>query len=153
VVVGSSVTAELTLINHNDCGLAYELFVRQTVDESVASRFVDSICTLEIEKPLGHVEARSRRQVRVRLRPIRLISYQFVIEYRIVYDNEPKSEFVKTSEPDEASAQQQQREVLCYMTASGVYPKLNITDIKGLGSVSSLNKDYLWKLLSINEYL
>jgi hypothetical protein len=157
VVVGGSVTTEITVVNNNDCRLNYELFVKQSVDESVANRFVDAICVLEIESPIGHVEARSRRQVRVRLRPIRLINYQFVVEYRIVYENEAErdqSEFLKTSEVNTISNEspRNQKEVLCYMTANGVYPKLNITDIKGLGSVSSLNKDYLWKLLSINEY-
>ena len=155
VVVGSSVTSEITMINNNDCSLNFELFVKQVVEDSVQNRFVDNICVLEIEKLVGHVEARSRSQVRCRLRPIRLINYQFIIEYRIVYENEDereKNEFLKSPDDENINeSPRNQREILCYMTANGVYPKLNITDIKGLGSVSSLNKDYLWKLLSINE--
>lgn len=146
VIVGSSVTGEITVINNNDCSLDFELSVRQTVDETLSNRFVDSICTLEIENPKNHIEARSKCRVRCRLRPIRLINYQFTIDYKILYQNESTEE---TAQDQETA--NEQKEILCYMTANGVYPKLNITDIKGLGSAATLNKDYLWKLLSINE--
>ena len=147
VVVGSSVSTEIVLINNNDCNLDFELSVRQSVDESLYCKEAD-ICILELESSTGHIEARSKRVIRCRLRPIRLINYQFTIEYRIVYPNEEKNEFLKEERND---SPRNQKEILCYMTATGVFPKLSITDIKGLGSTSSLSKDYLWKILSVNE--
>lgn len=148
VVVGSSISTEVVVINNNDCSLDFELFVKQTTDESVSNKAIDSICILEFENTIGHVEARSRSTIRCRLRPIRLINYQFTIEYRIIYPNE-SSEFLRAE--SDRDTPKSQREILGYMTASGVFPKLTITDIKALGSASNLNKDYLWKLLSINE--
>jgi hypothetical protein len=50
-----------------------------------------------------------------------------------------------------ATSVSERRDVLCYLTANGVFPKLKVIDIKGLGSSSSLSKDYMWKLLSVNE--
>ncbi len=83
VVVGSSVSQEITVINNNDCPLDYELSVRQSSGDAASA--VSDLCALELEEPLGRVEARSRQVVRCRLRPTRLVSYQFTVEYRIVY--------------------------------------------------------------------
>jgi hypothetical protein len=44
------------------------------------------------------------------------------------------------------------REVFCYMTASGVYPKMRIKDIKCSGSAATLSQDYFWKLLSVDQF-
>ncbi len=156
VIVGSSVTNEITIVNNNDCSLDFELFVKQSTEENLSNRFLDQICILELEERKGHVEARSRCQIRCRLRPIRLISYQFTIEYKILYENEERPQSVKSTKDlsnteNQKDSPRNQREILCYMTANGVYPKINITDIKGFGSAASLNKDYLWKLLSISE--
>ena len=147
VIVGSSISSEVVLVNNNDCDLDYELFVRQSMEESEATKFKSGIVELELESNTGRIQARSKTTIRCRLRPTRLISYQFTIEYQIVYPNEKADD---DSEVDSNSSRTL-REVLCYMTASGVYPKLKINDIKALGSASNLSKDYLWKLLSINE--
>lgn len=148
VIVGSSVTSEITVINNNDCPMDYELFVKQTSDDPLADKTVCGICVLEIEKPIGHVEARSRATVRCRLRPTRLISYQFTIEYRIIYPNEEEPAGSDRTNPD---TPRNVRETFCYMTANGVYPKLKVNDIKCLGSASTLSQDYFWRLLSIDQ--
>lgn len=159
VIVGSSETSELTLINNNDCALDFELIIKQTTDETLSCKTLDGVCVLEfvdmiaanssepsadrtprLNSVRGHIEARSKLNVRCRLRPTRLINYQFSIEYRILYKDSEK----KLTSND-------RREVLCYMTAVGVYPKFNVSDIKALGSAANLNKDFLWRLLSINE--
>lgn len=168
VIVGSSISSELIVINNNDCSLDFEIFVKQTTDDSLANKSLDNHCILEFENSSGHIEARSKLTIRCRLRPVRLINYQFTIEYKILYPNDRE-----LAETEIAS-----KEILCYMvtnkyyillfsdekslkiyeiyhilfkTTVGVYPKLNITDIKALGSASNLNKDYLWRLLCVNE--
>lgn len=152
VIVGSSVSQEITVINNNDCPLDYELFVKQTSDED---RTCNELCVLEIEEPVGHVEARSRQIVRCRLRPTKLISYQFTVEYRIIYPNEAEAD---RNDKRPVSADQNPdtprdvKELLCYMTANGVYPKMKIKDIKCIGSASTLSQDYFWKLLSIDHF-
>ncbi len=148
VIVGSSVSTEVVVINNNDCSLDYELFIKQTSDESLSSKAINDICVLEFETPVGHVEARSKQIVRCRLRPTRLINYQFTIEYRIIYPNE--STFINHLNASLESPKNA-RELFCYMSANGVYPKLKINDIKCLGAASSLSQDYFWKLLSINQ--
>lgn len=149
VIVGSSISCEMTIINNNDCPLDYELFIKQTSDEALSNKSLLDVCVLEFETPIGHVEARSRQIVRCRLRPTRLITYQFTIEYKITYPED------KTSEENETAfnptSPKSTQETLCYMTANGVYPKLKINDIKCVGAASSLSQDYFWKLLSINQ--
>lgn len=147
VIIGSSISNEIVIINNNDCRLDFELFIKQTTDNVENNNYNNSdICVLELEKSTSYVEARSRCIIRCRFRPVRLVNYQFSIEYKIIYPNED-FEFVK-AEGDSAKST---KETLCYMTANGVYPKMAIKDIKGLGSVSNITKDYLWKLISVNE--
>lgn len=143
IIVGSSVSSELVLINNNDCDMDFELFVKQSTDENVFNKSYNGV--LELDEFTGRVKARSRHTIRCRLRPTKLTNYQFTIEYKIVY----LSSYEENIETKESPTNQ--KEVLCYMTANGVYPKLTITDIKGLGSASSLSKDYIWKILSIKE--
>jgi hypothetical protein len=147
VIVGSSISSEITILNNNDCYLDFELSVKQTVDESLANNAANDICILELEKTSGHIDARSSLIIRCRLRPTRLINYQFTVEYRIIYPNENKL----SQDLDSKETSNEQKEILCYLSANGVYPKLRINDIKTLGSASSLSKDFFWKLLSINQ--
>lgn len=119
VIIGSSVSTEIVVINNNDCRLDFELFVKQTVDDVTINKGTDSICVLELEETIAHVEARSRCTVRCRFRPVRLVNYQFTIEYRIIYPNE-KSEFLKAE--SDRDTPKSLKEILCYMTANGVYP-------------------------------
>lgn len=158
VIVGSSVTSHITVINNNDCALDFEIFIKQNIDAGVSSKKLDDMCVLDIldlddelneaansqettrSKPLrAHIEARSKLNLRCRIRPTRLINYYFTIEYRILYLNSGEME------------NRNSREVLCHISAVGVYPKLNVSDIKAIGSASNLSKDFLWRILSINE--
>lgn len=158
VIVGSSVTSHITVINNNDCALDFEIFIKQNTDVGVSSKKLDDLCVLDIldlddelneapnsqetarSKPLrAHIEARSKLNLRCRIRPTRLINYYFTIEYRILYLNETEN--------------RNSREVLCQVSAVGVYPKLNVSDIKAIGSASNLSKDFLWRILSVNEYI
>lgn len=147
VIVGSSISSEITILNNNDCHLEFELFVKQTVDESLSNNLANDLCILELEQMNGHVEARSKLSIRCRLRPTRLINYQFTVEYRIIYPNEK----IEQNDATNTDTPRDHKEILCYLTANGVFPKLRINDIKSLGSASSLSKDFFWKLLSINQ--
>ena len=180
IIVGSSISSELVIINNNDCNMDFELFLKQTTDD--VNKSFNNVCILELEKSTANVKARSRCVIRCRVRPTKLISYQFTVEYRIIYPNENKVEngqdeihsetysdvLNKNIEEQDielnnnninynktmASAinnNNNKREVLCYMTANGVYPKLTIVDLKATGAASNLSKDFLWKLLSIKE--
>ena len=147
VIIGSSISNEIVIMNNNDCRLDFELFIKQTTDNVANNNYNNSdICVLELEKSIGYVEARSKCTIRCRFRPVRLVNYQFSIEYKIIYPNE-NTEFVRA----ESDTPKSTKEILCYMTANGVYPKMAIKDIKGIGSVSNISKDYLWKLVSVNE--
>ena len=138
VVVGGSASSEIILINNNDCALDFELYVTQTVDENSANKYKDDPCIIELEAYDGNIEARSRKILPCRIRPARVINYQFIIEYKIVY-------------PNDDEADMSSKEVLCQLIANGVYPKIHVTDIKAIGSASNLSKDYLWRLFSIDS--
>ena len=137
IVVGSSLSSEVVLVNNNDCALDYELFVKQSVNENSAN-FKHDKCILELEETSGSIEARSRKVIRCRVRPIRVIQYQFTVEYKIIYPN---------SEEDTSRSK---NELLCNIIANGVYPKLSVVDVKAVGSASNLSKDYLWRLFSLD---
>jgi hypothetical protein len=139
VVVGDSATSDIILINNNDCALDFELYVNQTVDENSANKYKDDPCILELDALAGSIEARSKKIIPCRIRPARVINYQFTVEYKIIYPNESDSPRVES-----------QHEVLCQMIANGVFPKIAVTDIKAIGSASNLSKDYLWRLFSID---
>jgi hypothetical protein len=182
IIVGSSISSELVIINNNDCNMDFELFIKQTTDD--VNKAFNNVCILELEKYKANVKARSRCVIRCRVRPTKLICYQFTVEYRIIYPNENKVENgqeeilseaysdVLNKNIDEQNTElmnnninynktiasvnnnnnnNNKREVLCYMTANGVYPKLAIVDLKATGAASNLSKDFLWKLLSIKE--
>lgn len=154
IVVGSSETFEISLMNSNDCALDYELYVKQTVDENSANKYREDPCILELSEIKGSIEARSKKAISCRVRPARVISYQFTIEYKIIYPNEIEpsdSILTQRSEPESTDgAKTTQGDILCYLIANGVYPKLSVTDIKAIGSASNLSKDYLWRLFSID---
>ena len=140
VIVGSSATTDIVICNNNDCSLNFELRVKQTIEGSSASPLdKNEFCVLELQTDKGAIDARAKFLVKCRIRPTRLVNYQFTVAYKVNYNNE------------ETNDKSSQFENLCYLTVSGVYPKLTITDVKGLGSASGLSKDYLWKILSINE--
>jgi cilia- and flagella-associated protein 65 len=155
----------MILINNNDCDLNFELFVRQEGSDSSDSFFKNTLCILEFESYSGVVAARSKYIMRCRLRPTKIMNYQFVIEYRIVYPNETteiQENVIDNNEKSDRTdsgthlsstneSKNDNKEVLSYMTLSGVYPKLSIIDVKALGVAANLSKDYLWKLLSLND--
>lgn len=151
IIVGNSVSSEIVLYNNNDCNLDFKVYVKQRTEENLASKVLDDVCVLELETYKGHIQARSKFVIRCRIRPTRVIGYQFTVEYQIHYPNEKLENVVTLNDLNDLSSPRNQKEILCYLTANGVYPKLTITDIKALGPASNLSKDYLWKLLSINE--
>ena len=138
VVVGGSASSEIVLINNNDCALDYDLQVNQTVDENSANKYKDDPCILELEETHGSIEARSKKIIPCRIRPARVINYQFTVEYKIIYPNDDEKV-------------ESQYEVLCQLIANGVFPKIRVTDIKALGSASNLSKDYLWRLFAVDS--
>lgn len=159
IIIGGSSTSEIVICNNNDCGLSYELNVKQLIDESSnsgsSSKGNDQhsdYCILELDSLKGRIEGRAKHVVRCRIRPTRLVNYQFTVEYKIIYTNEEEDEKRPIDlDNHNPPSPPNQFETLCYLSATGVYPKLTITDVKGLGSASNLSKDYLWKILSINE--
>lgn len=49
-----------------------------------------------------------------------------------------------------------EKQPLCQVTATGVYPSICITDACGTGSASGISKLFLWRLFSLealNQYL
>jgi hypothetical protein len=161
IIVGSSVTNEICLINNSDCILDYELFVRQKANENSANQYTYDPCIIELDHYIGQLEAKSRKTIRFRLRPVRVNNYQFTIEYRIIYPNERSKDdnqsgdvtvntTAETDYLDLLTNDKKKCEALCTMIASCVYPKLSVVDVKAIGPASNLSKDYLWHLFSID---
>jgi hypothetical protein len=160
IIVGSSVTNEMILVNNSDCVLDYELFVRQKADENSANNYAYDPCIIELDHYVGQLEAKSRKVVRFRIRPVRINNYQFTFEYRIIYPNEQDNDdsgatfdlmnHTTSTDYDLISSEKKKFEPLCSMIASCVYPKLSVVDVKAVGPASNLSKDYLWHLFSID---
>nr|XP_034983136.1 cilia- and flagella-associated protein 65 isoform X1 [Zootoca vivipara] len=143
ILVGSTQSCEFAFFNNGACCLKYILSVEQLITgpcdpEEVAS---DSLA-IELDHYKGTIPARGKIFVRGIIRPTRQLRYIWTIYYAI---STPK-----------AANPLGEKQLLCQVTATGVYPSICITDACGTGSASGISKLFLWRLFSLerlNQYL
>lgn len=138
VIVGSSGTRYVTLMNDSNCSLHYSLSLQQSIDGPYPEQQTqyDSMA-LELESMEGVLPARSRHTIQVTVRPTRRVCYQWSISYRLIT---PQGMY---SHPEPQH--------LCHLLATGVYPTLAVSDARCYGSSASLSKTQLWHLFSLDQ--
>ncbi|KAH0621232.1 hypothetical protein JD844_022312 [Phrynosoma platyrhinos] len=143
ILVGSTRSCEVTLFNNGTCSLQYVLSVEQMITgpcdpEEVAS---DPLA-ITLDHYKGTVAARGKIFLRATLKPARQLHYSWTISYAI---STPK-----------ATTPLGEKQSVCCVTATGIYPSICITDACGTGSARGISKLHLWRLFSLdtlNQYL
>ncbi|NWY48334.1 CFA65 protein, partial [Sylvia atricapilla] len=146
VLVGDQKSCSIVLLNDGICTLNYILSVEQLI---TGARNPEEVCSdplaLELEHSQGTIPARSKAFVQIKVRPARRLRYTWSIKYAIC-----------TPKAADLASTKKERQPLCCIVATGVYPTLRITDACTTGIASSISKLHLWKLFSLdtlNEFL
>ena len=141
IVVGSSETRYITLVNDSNCSLHYRLDVGQTISGPYAEEQTQlDACALELDRTEGVLPARSKHVIEARARPSRRVYYQWVISYQLL-----------TPEGRPAPSSPTESQHLCHILATGVYPALTVTDAHCYGSAIGISKKQLWALFSLDD--
>ncbi|KAM6460479.1 cilia- and flagella-associated protein 65 isoform 1-T2 [Liasis olivaceus] len=143
ILVGSTQSCNLVLFNNGTCCLKYIISVEQTIvgpcdPEEVAS---DPLA-IDLDHYKGTVSARGKIFLQATLKPARRLRYNWTIHCAI-------------STPKAANTLGEKQSVCCVI-ATGIYPSICIIDACGTGSASGISKLHLWRLFSmdtLNQYL
>ncbi|CAH1790082.1 unnamed protein product [Owenia fusiformis] len=142
VVVGSSATQNIVLVNTSNCSLHYKLDVEQNVTGDVPDEVInDDSIALQLDRSFGILPARSKVTVIGTVRPMRRLCYQFAISYQLITSQEGNN-----IDPELSEAQH-----LCHILAMGVFPVMSITDARCYGSAIGISKKQLWNLFSLDN--
>ncbi|XP_071942190.1 cilia- and flagella-associated protein 65-like [Antedon mediterranea] len=142
IVVGTAVTTGMTLVNLGDCGLHYRLLVEQNLDGSNWDEtMADDQPAVELNITQDILPARSERKIFATVRPVRRVDYTFRVYYQILMPDG-----IEAGVPIE-----NEKQLLCELSTTGVYPSLAITDARCSGSASGVSKARLWSLLSLDN--
>ncbi|XP_061081714.1 cilia- and flagella-associated protein 65 [Conger conger] len=141
LLAGSCQSCDLPLVNNGPCPLSFSLEVKQCIVGPGQEDSGREALALQLDSPRGTVPARSRMVLRSRVRLAHRAQYCWTISYRIL-----------SSSGSELAGPQ----YLCEVKAEGVFPVLQVTDVRGSGGVEGLSKLQLWGLFSLdplNAYL
>ncbi|XP_066477298.1 cilia- and flagella-associated protein 65 [Tiliqua scincoides] len=143
ILVGSTQSCELVLFNSGPCSLKYVLSVEQmTTGPCDPEEVAADPLAIELDHYKGTVAARGKVYLHATLRPARQMHYNWTISYTIPT--------FKATDP------LGEKQSVCFVSATGIYPSICITDACGTGSVSGISKLHLWRLFSLetlNKYL
>ncbi|KAG9271575.1 cilia- and flagella-associated protein 65 isoform X1 [Astyanax mexicanus] len=142
VLVGGCKSFEIPLMNNGSCAISFSLTALQSITSPrFSNEALEDHVVLEMDNVKGTIPARCRLMISATVRPVRRAQYCWTIYYQIhnvsgLVVGEPCS--------------------LCQVQAEGVYPTLEVTDVRSSGSVEGLSKLQLWQLFSLdslNTYL
>ncbi|XP_048049329.1 LOW QUALITY PROTEIN: cilia- and flagella-associated protein 65 [Megalobrama amblycephala] len=142
VLVESCKSFEVPLLNDSPCAVSYFLTTQQSVtDTGLLEDMTQDPLVLEMDNVKGTIPAECRLPIRCTVRPARRAHYCWTISYHILsasgsVEGEPQS--------------------ICHVQAEGVYPILEVMDVRSCGSVEGLSKLQLWRLFNLdalNTYL
>ncbi|XP_077011288.1 cilia- and flagella-associated protein 65 isoform X7 [Tamandua tetradactyla] len=137
VLVNSTQSRSLVILNSGNCTLYYHLFLEQSnpkVDGS--DPFV-----LQLERTEGSMPPRSQDNINLTACPKHRFQYSWTISYSLL------------SHRDNKAGEKQE---LCHVTLSAVYPLLSVLDVCSMGSAEGITRKHLWHLFSLdtlNSYL
>ncbi|KAK7168813.1 hypothetical protein R3I93_004958 [Phoxinus phoxinus] len=142
VLVESCKSFEVSLLNDSPCAVSYSLTTQQSVtDTGLLEDMTQDPLVLEMENVKGTIPADCRLPIRCTVRPARRAHYCWTISYHILnasgsVGGEPQS--------------------ICHVQAEGVYPTMEVMDVRSCGNVEGLSKLQLWRLFNLdalNTYL
>ncbi|XP_067299570.1 cilia- and flagella-associated protein 65 [Pseudorasbora parva] len=142
VLVESCKSFEVPLLNSSLCAVSYSLTTQQSItDTGLLEDMTQDPLVLEMENVKGTIPANCRLPIRCTVRPARRAHYCWTISYHIL------------NASDSVGGEPQS---ICLIQAEGVYPTLEVMDVRRCGSVEGLSKLQLWRLFNLdalNTYL
>ncbi|XP_055727921.1 cilia- and flagella-associated protein 65 isoform X2 [Salvelinus fontinalis] len=138
VLVGDCRSFEVPLINNGSCSVSFCLAVQQSLldpglPENTQKK--DPVA-LELDSVRGTIPARSRLLIRSTVRPARRTRYCWDLTYQTL---------------SSAGSVLDAPQPLCQVQGEGVFPTLEVTDVRCSGSVEGLSKLQIWSLFSLGH--
>ncbi|KAK2171090.1 hypothetical protein NP493_1104g03028 [Ridgeia piscesae] len=85
IMVGSTISKELVLLNDGQCSLHYKLHVEQSIDNTFnSSQFNTDPVGLQLEWQYGVLAARSKCSIGCLVRPVRRLFYKWTVHYQLL---------------------------------------------------------------------
>ncbi|KAA0715982.1 Cilia- and flagella-associated protein 65 [Triplophysa tibetana] len=136
VLVGSCKSFDVPLLNNSSCAFSYCLSAKQTITVTdLPEDMTQDPLVLEMENVKGTIPAHCRLQVRCTVKLACRAHHCWTIGYYIINASGSVSE-----EPQS----------VCQVQAEGVYPTLEVTDVRSCGSVERLSKLQLWHFFNLD---
>uniref|UniRef100_A0A8C3S3X0 Coiled-coil domain containing 108 n=1 Tax=Chelydra serpentina TaxID=8475 RepID=A0A8C3S3X0_CHESE len=146
ILVGGLQSCDLVLLNNGTCSLSYILHVEQMITGPCdPEEVLSDPLALELDHYKGVIPARSKAIVQVTVSPARQLHYSWSFSYTV---STPKA-----LDPANTLGE---RQALCCVVATGVYPSVCVTDVCAAGSARGISKLHLWRLFALetlNQYL
>nr|XP_056708024.1 cilia- and flagella-associated protein 65 [Euleptes europaea] len=143
ILVGRTQSCELVLLNNGACSLKYILSVEQTITGPCdPEEFANDPLAITLDHYRGTIPARGKILLQAVLSLVHRLHYTWTVFYAL--------STVKAMEP------LVEKQPVCRVTATGIYPSICVTDVCGTGSARGINKLHLWRLFSLetlNRYL
>ncbi|CAB1346896.1 unnamed protein product [Coregonus sp. 'balchen'] len=146
VLVGDCRSFEVPLINNGSCSVSFCLAVQQSLldpglsentQKDTVGPVVNSFTpVLELDTVSGTIPARSRLLIRSTVRPARRTRYCWDLTYQTL---------------SSAGSVLDGPQPLCQVRGEGVFPTLEVTDVRCSGSMDGLSKLQLWSLFSLGH--
>ncbi|KAF6113167.1 cilia and flagella associated protein 65 [Phyllostomus discolor] len=137
VVVNGEQSRLLAILNEGNCILHYRLFLEQCSPEGAS----DEALALRLDHTEGSMPPRSQATICLTACPNRRSQYSWTISYSLL------------SHRDNKAGEKQE---LCHVFLTAVYPTLSIRDACSMGSAEGIARRHLWRLFSLdvlNSYL
>nr|XP_019597442.1 PREDICTED: cilia- and flagella-associated protein 65 [Rhinolophus sinicus] len=133
VMVNSQQSRLLVLLNEGNCTLHYHLFLEQCSPEGISN---DPLA-LQLDRTEGKMPPRSQDTICLTACPKHRFQYSWTISYSLL------------SHRDNTVGEKQE---LCRVFLTAVYPLLSILDACSMGSAQGITRKHLWHLFSLDTF-
>ncbi|XP_072300067.1 cilia- and flagella-associated protein 65 [Eucyclogobius newberryi] len=136
VMVRNSQAISIAVTNNSPCTISFCVTAEQTLKdkELVHNPNIDQ-CALQFHNERVTIVSNSTVLLQSTFTPPVKAQYQWIISYQKINANGSMSPAT----------------FLCEVRAKGVYPTIQMTDVRGSGSLSQFSKMHLWTLLSLDH--
>jgi hypothetical protein len=158
LLVGQPTTQDLVLMNNGSCDLTYHLSLAieeqgewVPLDNANATKKKEYGKLINLSNANGFIASKGKAYSKISVKPLALASYRFKVLYNTT--NRPVTRPITAwNNPDSRLAEQlvltkPTPEALCLVKARGVYPLLQVADIR---SENRSQRD-LWERFSLSE--
>ncbi|XP_062391076.1 cilia- and flagella-associated protein 65 [Sardina pilchardus] len=136
MLAGGCKSFEVPVVNNGSCPVSFSISVQQSITNpcSEEQAYDDDPSALQLDVQSGVVPARSRLLLRCTITLPRRALYCWDLSYHTLNAH---GRALGDAQP------------LCQVRGQGVFPTLEVTDVRGSGAAEGLSKLQLWSLLSL----